>query len=241
VSLAVVGPEAAALLGEIDDPAGNLVLRAASAFRRRFGGGPWALTLEKRLPVASGLGGGSADAAATLRLLCRIENIAPGKAALTDIAAGLGADVPVCLRARAALMGGTGERIAPADGLEGLGIVAVNPRVPLSTAAVFGDFGARPAPGEAPAPAATRMACADWLGRIAAARNDLEAPAMARVPVIAEARAELAAMPGCRLARMTGSGATVFGLFDDAAARDAAARRIGTARPGWWVRAGRLV
>lgn len=207
LSLDITGPFAGALVGEAD----NLVLRAAYAVGARA-----ALSLDKRLPVASGIGGGSADAAAALRLL-------GGGSALDTIAASLGADVPACLASRTMRGEGRGDRIEPLDlGLAGTPVLLVNPLVPLSTAAVFKAWDG-----------VDRGALADWKG----GRNDLEAPALRLVPEIGEV---LKALSDARFARMSGSGATCFGLYDGMAERDAAAARIAAERPGWWMLATRL-
>jgi 4-diphosphocytidyl-2-C-methyl-D-erythritol kinase len=196
VSLAVAGPFGAVLA---DDP-DNLVLRAARALRRGAGAGA-ALRLEKNLPVASGIGGGSADAAAALRVLAEFWGV---DVALPEIAARLGADVPVCLGRRAAVMGGVGEVLGAR-------------------------MGAFSAPAALPAGWDDAAAMAADLARL---RNDLEAPAMAVAPVIGEVLAALRAVPWVLLARMSGSGATCFGICQTAAAAEAAAAAL--ARPGWW-------
>lgn len=233
LSLAVTGPFAAAL----PEGADNLVLHAASALAAEAGVPARArLVLEKRLPVASGIGGGSADAAATLRLLQRLWGIAPDVAALDRLALRLGADVPVCLGSRPARMTGVGEILEAAPALPPCFVLLVNPGVAVATAAVFR---ARSAPYSAPArlpeawPNATAMA-AD----LAALANDLEAPARSLCPAIGDVLATIAAQPGCLLARMSGSGATCFGLFAEAAAAERAAGA--TAEAGWWVWAGAL-
>ena len=232
--LDLAGPFGPALTPEAD----NLVLRAARALAAAAGRvGVPRLRLEKHLPVASGIGGGSADAAATLRLLARRWNLAPGTIDLGAIAAGLGADVPVCLLGRPARMGGIGEVLGPAPRLPHLGLALVNPGVPVATAAVFR---ARSAAFSTPAalPAGWADAAA-MAADLAALRNDLEAPARALYPPIAAVLAALGSSPQCLLARMSGSGATCFGLFPDppAAARAAA----GLARPGWWCWGGGVV
>jgi 4-diphosphocytidyl-2-C-methyl-D-erythritol kinase len=226
LSLELEGPFGAALASEQD----NLVLRAA----RALGGGGARLILEKNLPVASGIGGGSADAAAALRLLCRMWNLAQPD--LPRIALTLGADVPVCLAGRPSRMGGVGERLLPAPGLPACGLVLVNPGVAVATADVFrARRGGWSTPAELPN---TWPDVAGLARDLLELRNDLQAPAIALQPSIGEAIAALAAMPGCRLARMSGSGATCFGLFDDpAVAADAAAR---LRRPAWWTWGGSL-
>ena len=220
-SFTMTGPFAGALTGEGD----NLVTRAAVAFRERFGGGAHAITLEKNLPVASGIGGGSADAAATLRALARLHDVPLDDPALATIAGTLGADVPACLLGRAALGTGRGDVLVPIDGLGDMPALLVNPGVAVATGAVFArwdgeDRGALPV--------------GETLARGLAGRNDLEPPAGAIAPVIGEAVALLGAQPGVVLARMSGSGATCFALFRDARARDAAAASVAAAQPSWW-------
>jgi 4-diphosphocytidyl-2-C-methyl-D-erythritol kinase len=221
------------------------VLRAVRAFRggevtcadgARHDGvrsGSARIVLEKHLPVASGIGGGSADAAAALRLLCRLWGL---PAAAAPIALALGADVPVCLVSLPARMSGVGETLIPAPGMPSAGIVLVNPGESLATAEVFRTrTGGFSAPAELPAswPDATAMA-----GDLARLRNDLEPSANALQPAVGVVLAALRAVPGCLLARMSGSGATCFGMFCDAATAEAAARAL--ARPGWWCWGGAL-
>ena len=226
LALAVTGPEAAGLAEETD----NLVLRAARALAAAAGRAPLAaLRLEKRLPVASGIGGGSADAAAALRALARLWSPGLDDAALAAIALGLGADVPACLASRPCRMGGIGEVLAPAPRLPPCGIVLANPRVALPTPAVFRARG-----GGFSAPAALPAAWADvavMARDLAVLRNDLEQPAIALCPPVAEVLAALGALPGCLLARMSGSGATCFALMPDAAAARRAASLL---PPAWW-------
>ena len=231
LSLRLDGPFAPALASEA--AADNLALKAAAALRARAAGAGAALTLTKNLPIAAGLGGGSADAAATLRALCRLWGRRPDPAELTDIARGLGADVPVCVDSRPAYFGGIGEDLAPAPALPEAGIVLVNPRIPLPTAKVFG---ARRGPFSEPARFAEPPRDASELGRLLGQRrNDLEAAACALVPAIATVLEAIAASPGCRLARMAGSGATCFGLYDNSVTAAAAARWITAREPTWWV------
>lgn len=216
---------------------GNIVLRAARRLREAAGVAAGAhIRLVKRLPVAAGIGGGSADAAATLRGLCRLWGLGWGERALTELGLGLGADVPVCLAGRIARMRGIGERLEPLPGLPALDLVLANPRKPLATAAVFRALrlerpSARLEPSALPR---EPEALARWL---TGTRNDLEPPARALLPEIGEVLEALSAEPACRLARMSGSGPTCFGLFPDAAAARAAAARLAAARPGWWVAA----
>nr|WP_294521263.1 4-(cytidine 5'-diphospho)-2-C-methyl-D-erythritol kinase [uncultured Rhodopila sp.] len=229
LSLAVTGPFAAGL----DNEADNLVLRAARALAIHADVPPAGrLVLEKNLPVASGIGGGSADAAAALRLLDRFWEIGAGQGVLAAIAGGLGADVPVCVSSRPALMSGIGEILAPAPRLPEAGIVLVNPGVAVSTPAVFrardGGFSTA-----AVWPAGGWRDAKSLAASLHATGNDLEAAALGLAPGIGEALAALAADARCLLARMSGSGATCFGLYADAAVARAAAAAV--ARPGWWV------
>jgi 4-diphosphocytidyl-2-C-methyl-D-erythritol kinase len=235
LSLAIEGPFAADLAG---DPAGNLVWRAAVRLAERLGRPPQAaLTLVKNLPVASGIGGGSSDAAATLRALGELWGEPLDETSLRELAVTLGADVPACLGARPVWLGGVGERLDPAPALPRLPLVLVNPGVALPTAAVFrARRGGFAAPAARDLPTGDRAAFVAWLAR---QRNDLTEAASGLVPEIAEALAILAAAPGTLLARMSGSGATCFALFADAAAANTAAEAV--RRPGWWVAAGRLL
>lgn len=232
LSLVVTGPFANALAG--DDPGDNLVLRAASALRDAFGvTAGAALRLDKRLPVASGIGGGSADAAAALRLLARLWDLAMADARVAAIARELGADVPACLGSVTARGEGRGDALAPARAatLSGLPLLLVNPGVGLSTAAVFAGWdGCDRGP----------LGAGDPWEAARNGRNDLEPPARALVPAIGNVLEALGAAAGVRLARMSGSGATCFALFDEIEARDEAARAIGAARPDWWLLASRL-
>jgi 4-diphosphocytidyl-2-C-methyl-D-erythritol kinase len=232
LSLALDGRFGAALDAEPD----NLVLRAARALAAAAGvPARAALVLTKRLPIASGIGGGSADAAAALRGLDRLWGLGLGEARLAALAAPLGADIPVCVASRPARMAGVGEVLSAAPAIPDCGLLLVNPGVALATPAVFkARAGGFTPPALLPAgwPDAAAMA-----GDLAALRNDLEAPAIALCPVVAAVLAALRALPGCLLARMSGSGATCFGLFaDPAAARAAAAQVPG----GWWRDAGGL-
>ena len=233
LTLAIEGPFAAALTDEVD----NLVLRAARALAAAAGIEPRArLTLTKNLPVASGIGGGSADAAAALRALARVWDVRLPAASLQAMALGIGADVPVCLGSIAARMGGVGEVLAPAPTLPAGGIALVNPGVAVATAAVFR---ARSGPFSTPAALPVGWRDLDALAAdLGGLGNDLEAPAVALCPAIAKVLTVVRAQPGCRLARMSGSGPTCFGLFADApgAATAAAALR----RPGWWSWGGAL-
>ncbi len=232
LSLTLDGPFGAGLAAETD----NLVLRAARALAETAGLAPGAaLRLTKRLPIASGIGGGSADAAAALRLLDRLWGLSLGEARLAGIAARLGADVPVCLASGPMRMQGVGEVLSPAPALPDCGLLLVNPGLALATPAVF-----RAREGGFTPPAALPGAWADAAAMardLEALRNDLEAPAIRLCPPIAEVLAALRALPGCLLARMSGSGATCFGLFATPAAAEAAAPAL---PGGWWRSAGAL-
>jgi len=203
-------------------------MRAARCLHQRLDlPPPPAIRLDKRLPVAAGIGGGSADAAAVLRLLCHTLGILPDDPRVVEIAAGLGADVPACLRSTTVRGDGRGDTLAPveASGLSGLPLLLVNPRVALATGPVFTawdriDRGALPD--------------GDALVVALAGRNDLEAPAIALCPPIGDVLAVLQRQQDVILARMSGSGATCFALFESEAARDAADRTIANAHPSWW-------
>jgi 4-diphosphocytidyl-2-C-methyl-D-erythritol kinase len=233
LSFAVVGPFAGSLAVEPD----NLVTRAARHLATAAGVVPGvAITLEKNLPVASGIGGGSADAAATLRGLEALLDLGWSDAALRELGLALGADVPVCVYGKPARLRGIGERLDPIRGLPDLPLVLVNPGVGIATAAVFEAF---ELPTEAfqrpPLPSHPSLAqLAVWLG---ASRNELEPAARALAPVVDEVLSALNDMEDCFLARMSGSGATCFGLFADLARAEAAAARLAETQPGWWCRA----
>ena len=223
-SFAITGPFAADL--STGKPwADNLVTRAAEAFRHAFPATtPHAITLDKRLPVASGIGGGSADAAATLRALARSTGIAIDDPRLLPLALPLGADVPACLLGLTTEGHGVGEALVPIEGLPGAPLLLVNPLVAVSTAEVFrGWDGVDRGP----------LSAGPLLARARAGRNDLAAPARALAPIIGAVEAMLAAAPGVVLARMSGSGATCFALFADIAGRDAAAAEA--MAQGWWT------
>lgn len=235
LSLAVEGPFA----GAVPTGPDNLVLTAARDLARAAGiDSGAAITLVKRLPAGAGMGGGSADAAATLRGLSRLWGLAATDANLAEIAAGLGADVPMCLAGKAAFAGGIGEILNPAPTLPAAWLVLVNPGIPLPTPNVFaareGDFGTAARFDEAPADAAELAAI------LASRRNDLTAPATSQVPQIADVLAALEAAPGALLARMTGSGATCFALFADVDGATRATLDLERRHPDWWSQAATL-
>jgi 4-diphosphocytidyl-2-C-methyl-D-erythritol kinase len=235
LALTVRGPTASAAGAEAD----NLVLKAARALAAQVDGlRLGSFTLDKHLPVAAGLGGGSADAAAALRLLARANGLA-GDPRLFAAARATGADVPVCLDPRPRVMRGIGDLLTAPLALPPLPAVLVNPGVAVATRDVFAALGLAPGQTRMAAPGATPIPTQDaaLLAFLAEQANDLESPAISLQPVIADALAALRARPGCRLARMSGSGATCFALFGSTDEATAAARALETAHPDWWVRA----
>ena len=229
LELAITGPQGAHLSADND----NLVLKAARVLHANRGA---EIVLTKNLPVASGIGGGSADAAATLRGLTHLWNLDFGDGHLLAIAAGLGSDVPVCVRSEPAWMEGRGEMLTPAMPMPDMPIVLVNPRVEVQTGKVFAALTQRHGT-EMVLPSG--FSDADTLlAYLAQTSNDLEAPARLLAPVIGDVLDALSAMPGTRLARMSGSGATCFALFDSSEHAHDAMQSLRKAYPGWWVEAG---
>ncbi len=231
------GPFAGDILGT------NLLERTLTLLRERdpalrLG----AVHLEKNLPVAAGLGGGSADAAALLRAVRRANPERAAAIAWQEVAARLGADVPVCLVAKAALITGIGDRVEPLSdsaGLPPMAALLVNPRLPLATADVYGALGASPV-GTGRAPTAPPGPFPDLAGLVAFMQlhgNDLEPAAVRLLPAIAEVKTALAALPGCRIAALSGSGPTCYGVFATRSECEAAARLLARSRPGWWIAA----
>ncbi|MEG3086380.1 4-(cytidine 5'-diphospho)-2-C-methyl-D-erythritol kinase [Sphingomonas sp. PB4P5] len=220
-SFHIDGPFAAGL----DPKADNLVTAAASIFAQRFAiEQDYAITLTKNLPIASGIGGGSADAAATLRALARLNHIQLDNPILFACADTLGSDVRACLYGRSAVGTGRGERLQPLDGLTDIPVLLVNPRVAVSTAAVFQRWdGVDRGP----------ISDGPLLDRALAGRNDLEPPARTLAPVIGAVIDRLT-MTDPLLTRMSGSGATCFALYASAAERSTAAAAIRAANPAWW-------
>jgi 4-diphosphocytidyl-2-C-methyl-D-erythritol kinase len=238
LSLQVHGPFAAALINDAD----NLVLRAARLLAATTATTPnatlgAALSLEKCLPVASGIGGGSADAAATLRLLRRLWRPPVGRDTVGRLAEQLGADVPVCLANRPARMQGIGDRLTAAPSVPACGILLVNPGVALPTAGVFR---ARKGPFSLPAalPPIWETVSA-MVGDLGELRNDLQPAAITLRPVIGTVLAALQSTSGCLLARMSGSGATCFALYPDADTAQRAAQMLPD--PAWWRWSGPLL
>jgi 4-diphosphocytidyl-2-C-methyl-D-erythritol kinase len=240
LALTVRGPTAAAA-GDVAD---NLVLKAVRALTERYEGlKVGRFVLSKRLPVAAGVGGGSTDAAAALRLLARHNRIAPDDARLTAAARATGADVPVCLDPQPRVMRGVGEVLSQPLRLPGLPALLINPRVSVATKDVFAALHAAPVAGHRASPlvdeewAAERPPTrADVIDFVSRHGNDLEGAAMALHPDIAQALTALRALAFCRLARMSGSGATCFGLFDSNGAAAVAARALRLRHPQWWIR-----
>jgi 4-diphosphocytidyl-2-C-methyl-D-erythritol kinase len=237
LELAVDGPFAGALDGE------NLIIKAAQGAKAanpgiRLG----RFRLSKTLPVAAGLGGGSADAAAALRLIANANGGTPSEADLLGFARELGSDVSVCLKGMPALITGRGEKVEPVSGFPRCGVMLANPRVPLATAAVYGALGAQSldsSPAKPPTPdfgGSFEKLVAYILPR----GNHLEVPAARLVPQIREVLAALVTLPGARVARPSGSGPTCFTLF----ATEDEAKQVATAltaqHPGWWIAANAL-
>ena len=244
LNLKTTGP----LAGDCGKTADNLVFKAAQLLGERvpdlkLGN----FTLDKVLPVAAGIGGGSADAAAALRLLAQANGLAVDDARLIEVAKLTGADVPVCLASRACVMTGVGETLQPLS-LPKIPCVLVNPRVPVATREVFAALGLRN--GEllvgitdviqATAWPEQGASIEDWVEILAASSNDLEAPATRLQPVIGETLSALSATNGAWLARMSGSGATCFAIFENTPEAQRAAQKIQQDHPQWWVHAGVL-
>jgi 4-diphosphocytidyl-2-C-methyl-D-erythritol kinase len=244
LGLKTIGPLAEAL-GDTSD---NLVVKAARLLGERV---PdlrlGEFILDKVLPVAAGIGGGSADAAAGLRLLAQLNGLAIDDQRLIEAARLTGADVPVCLNSHACVMTGVGENLLPLD-LPKLPCVMVNPRIAVATKDVFGALGLRN--GELLVGASDVIRAAawpepgssveDWVESLAAGTNDLEAPALRVQPAIGEVLTALNATNGAWLARMSGSGATCFAIFENTADAQRAAQKIRSDHPQWWVHAGVL-
>ena len=214
-TLSIRGPFGAGLTAQSD----NLILRALRAAQAK----PQSVTLKKNLPVSAGIGGGSANAAAVLRM-CGIDDL--------TTAVSLGADVPVCLRSETAHMTGIGEDVALIPGMGQLHALLINPRVAVSTGAIFKAFDAAKDIRETPRP---MKASGDLLARALDGRNDLEPIAMAQAPVIGDVLRLLASQNGCQLARMSGSGATCFGIFETHRAVRQAEAAIRAQAPEWWI------
>jgi 4-diphosphocytidyl-2-C-methyl-D-erythritol kinase len=224
-------------LNETDD---NLVMKAARALQSCIPSlqvGHFHLV--KQLPIAAGIGGGSSDAAAALRLLAKLNGLSVGDERLVEAATQIGADVPVCLNPRLQLMEGLGERVRPLYGWPRFFAVLVNPGLPLETARVFNELGLErgssldriSSPDDF-----KKLQFSDCLHWLQNSRNDLENPAISLVPEIGEALRQMKALPGCLMSRMSGSGATIFGIFENCRAAGVAAKKLKTLNPHWWVK-----
>jgi 4-diphosphocytidyl-2-C-methyl-D-erythritol kinase len=229
ISLSVDGPFAASLANESE----NLVLKAARALNGNTGA---RLTLTKNLPVASGIGGGSADAAAALRLLSSLWGLGLDESRLREFAAALGSDIPVCVVSKPRWMAGRGELLSPLASVPHLPMLLVNPRVEVPTKDVFAALKCRSGVEHKMPPGRFRD-MADVLRFLDATKNDLEQPAKNIQPVIGEVLAALSALPGTLFARMSGSGATCFALFPDDDSCERAAEILTAGKPDWWVQA----
>lgn len=243
LSLVTTGPRAS----ECGEGSDNLVIRVAHALGERVEGLKFGrFTLDKHLPVAAGIGGGSADAAAALRLLANVNGIALDDARLMEAARVTGADIPVCVASHACIMGGVGEDLTPLE-IPAMPCVMVNPRVAVPTKDVFAGLhllGGELRVGVAEVLEAITLpkddsSLEEWILQIIGGTNDLEAPALKIQPVIGEVLSTLRDT-GARVARMSGSGATCFAIYDNAAQARAAGESVARLQPGWWVYAGTL-
>ena len=244
LNLKTTGPLAQAC----GDPSDNLVFKAAQLLSERVPGLKLGdFTLDKVLPVAAGIGGGSADAAAALRLLAQANGLELDDPRLIEVARLTGADVPVCLNSNACVMTGVGETLLPLS-LPKMPCVMVNPRIAVATKDVFKALGLRNGQLLVSATDVLRgtawpeagASLEDWVEVLAAEHNDLEAPATRIQPVIGDVLAALSASNGAWLARMSGSGATCFAIYENTADAQRAAQKIQLAHPGWWVHSGVL-
>jgi 4-diphosphocytidyl-2-C-methyl-D-erythritol kinase len=233
LTLTIEGPRAQCVPVE-----GNLVLMAAARLAEAVGRPDLgaSFVLHKHIPAAAGIGGGSSDAAAALRALNRVWELGLDTRTLKAIGAGVGADVPVCVAAASARVQGIGERVAPLPGLPEVHLVLANPGRGLATAAVFARL-VQPCNPALPELPERWQGVAQFVDYLAGCRNDLAEPAMAAAPEILEVLTALGNTPECLLARMSGSGATCFGLFATAAAAAGAAAALTRQQPDWWVAA----
>ncbi|WP_435640246.1 4-(cytidine 5'-diphospho)-2-C-methyl-D-erythritol kinase [Micavibrio aeruginosavorus] len=247
-SLTIDGPFADAFTTadmDASPQSGNLIARAAWALARatRRDNPGASIHLSKNLPLASGIGGASSDAAATIRGLCQLWGIAPDADFIAPLALSLGADVPVCLRGSATFMRGIGDVVTPAPAIpSGMGIVLVNPLVACPTPSVFRTYTTNQSPFTAAPHGDPQWGNSDdFIATLRAARNDLTSAATATVPAIQTILDQLSATDGCALARLSGSGATCFGLFPSTSAAERAAATLKTRHTGWWAESGNIV
>lgn len=231
LTLSHTGPFA----GDLPRPGQNLITKTATTFREAFAiDAGVAITLDKNLPIASGIGGGSADAAATIRGLCRLWDIRMDDPRVADVALSLGADIPVCLAGNTCIMRGIGEDLTPVEGVGPFAAILVNPGVDVSTPSVFK---ARKGWFSNPVDWPPRSLSADTVSRLLNTHNDLELPAISLAPTIADVLNKLNNLDGVQLTRMSGSGATCFALFDDMAAANDGAAQLQRDHPDWWTTA----
>lgn len=229
LSLSHAGPFA----DDLPRPAQNLIVKAATALRDAFGiDAGVAITLEKNLPVASGIGGGSADAAAAIRGMCRLWDIRMDDPRVGEVALSLGADVPVCVSGGTCIMRGIGEDLHPVRGVGPFAAVLVNPGLDVPTPAVFK---ARKGWFSNAVDWPDQIMPDDVIARLQGAHNDLEPPAIELEPGIGGVLTAISETPGVRFSRMSGSGATCFGLYEDGEVARAAAAQLKTAHQGWWA------
>lgn len=245
LALEISGPFATALTEACPRSDDNIVLKAIRGYARALGrtDPEIAVKLIKRLPVEAGIGGGSSDAAAVLRGLAGLWDGSVGEGQLIKVAVSLGADVPACLDFRPKLVEGIGERMTPVENFNGFPILLANPGVGLSTARVFAAYAAsRPAFSEKlDLSIFRRLGPNAFMSLARQTRNDLEPAAIGQCPEISQILRELTKLPGCLAARMSGSGATCFALFEKDAEVEQLAQQLGDKHSGWWVKAGRLI
>ncbi len=233
-SVALDGPFGSALLDEKN----NLIARAAHLLAQQAGQAPnYKITLTKNLPVSSGIGGGSADAAATLRALATLWKVE--RQMLYPLAEQLGSDVPACVTSQSLWMAGRGEILSDVATLPRAHLVLVNPGIAVPTGQIFSSLHQRNGIGQAlPPPQGATLK--DLIAYLTTTQNDLESPARALQPAIGDVLQTIA-QSGAAFTRMSGSGATCFGLFEDQISAETAARKMRSAQPDWWVREGRLI
>lgn len=242
LSLALTGPFADDLRAAGGEGDGNLAIKAAQALVL-FAESDKAeaeIVLEKNLPVAAGIGGGSGDAAAVLLALNQLFRFSLDSDALAALALTLGADVPACLKGETAFVSGIGEKVETIEGFGPMPVLLLNPRLPLATGKVFDAYKHQSRGFAKPLKSWDNVRNSEMVDGLSRLSNDLQEPASRLVPQITDLLQLLAAQAGCRLARMSGSGATCFGLFESEPAADQAMTKIASARPQWWAQSGML-